>query len=339
MKKLSILLLVLVLALSTLTGCSKPAVAPEKAPEEKVETITLELAFNQNEAHPQYKAMKEFGEKLYERTEGAYAVEIFPNELLGAQKETVEMVQSGTIAMSLAGGSLMENWNPDFSVLNLPYVFNSIDHQREIANDPEVIGELYESTADKGIVVIAAFHGGVRNVYTDVGPINTPADLKGLQIRVMQSDTNLKMMELMGGIGIAMGQGEVYTAIQTGVLDGGENNELIYSSLLHTEVAPYYSYTQHLMIPDYLVINTNVWNEMPVDAKAIFKEELVKAIDYEFDVFAEDVEAAKKVAIEAGAHFNDADMDAFQKAVAPLTEAKITTDLTKKIYAAIKAWK
>ena len=182
------------------------------------------------------------------------------------------------------------------------------------------------------------FPRGVRNVYTDVGPINTPADLNGLQIRVMQSDTNLKMMELMGGIGIAMGQGEVYTAIQTGVLDGGENNELIYTSLLHTEVAPYYSYTQHLMVPDYLVINTNIWNEMPDDVKTIFREELDKAIDYEYDVFAEAVEAAKKVAIEAGANFNVADMAAFQEAVSPLTESKLTTDVTKNIYAAMRAW-
>ncbi len=135
-----------------------------------------------------------------------------------------------------------------------------------------------------------------------------------------------------------MGQGEVYTAIQTGVLDGGENNELIYTSLLHTEVAPYYSYTQHLMVPDYLVINTNIWNEMPDDVKTIFREELDKAIDYEYDVFAEAVEAAKKVAIEAGANFNVADMAAFQEAVSPLTESKLTTDVTKNIYAAMRAW-
>ncbi|MGB4439117.1 MAG: TRAP transporter substrate-binding protein [Sedimentibacter sp.] len=344
MKKLSVILLAITLVIGSLTGCggntsSEPAVEPEEGKAAEVETITLEIAFNQNEAHPQYKAMKAFGDALFERTNGAYAVEIFPNELLGAQKETVEMVQSGTIAMSLAGGSLMENWNPDFCVFNLPYVFDSIDQQRAIVNDPEIVGDLYESTADQGIVVIAAFHGGVRNVYTNVGPINTPADLKGLQIRVMQSDTNLKMMELMGGIGIAMGQGEVYTAVQTGVLDGGENNELIYSSLLHTEVAPYYSYTQHLMLPDYLVINTDIWNEMPDDVKTIFKEELAEAVNYEYDVFAEDVEAAKQVAADAGAQFNDADMAAFQEAVAPLTESKLTTYVTKNIDEAIRAWK
>jgi tripartite ATP-independent transporter DctP family solute receptor len=338
----------LALVLTSFTGCAskeaaqpaetdsaKPAETEEAA---KPETITLELAFNQNENHPQYKAMKAFGEALKEKTDGAYALEIFPNELLGAQKETVEMVQSGTIAMSLAGGSLMENWNPDFSVFNLPYVFKSIENQRAIVNDPEIVGDLYNSTADKGIVVIAAFHGGVRNVYTKKGPIIKPEDLKGLQIRVMQSDTNIKMMDLMGGVGIAMGQGDVYTAIQTGVLDGGENNELIYSSLLHTEVAPFYSYTQHLMLPDYLVINAELWNNMPAAVKEIFVAELKTAVDYEYDSFADDVEAAKKVATDAGTQFNEVDMSAFQAAVAPLTESKLSTDVTKNIYDKIQSW-
>jgi len=338
MKKLSAILLVVTLMVASLTGCGG-APAGEADGDKPAEAIVLELAFNQNENHPQYKAMKAFGEALSERTNGAYKLEIFPNELLGAQKETVEMVQSGTIAMSLAGGSLLENWNPDFCVFQLPYIFESIDHQRAIVNDPAIVGELYESTADQGIIVLAAFHAGVRNVYTKVGPITKPEDLKGLQIRVMQSDTNLKMMELMGGIGIAMGQGEVYTAIQTGVLDGGENNELIYSSLLHTEVAPYYSYTRHLMFPDYLVINADLWNGLPDDVKAIFKEELAVAVDYEFDNFAADVAAAKQAAIDAGAQFNEADMAAFQEAVAPLVDSKITTDVTKKIYKAVKEWK
>ena len=157
MKRLSILLLTLILVLSVLTGCggnttSAPTTEPTNGNEqdEAVKTITLELAFNQNEAHPQYMSLEEFGKTLYDRTIGAYNVEIFPNELLGAQKETVEMVQSGTIAMSLAGGSLMESWNPDFSVFNLPYVFDSIEHQRAIVNDPEIVGDLYESTADNG---------------------------------------------------------------------------------------------------------------------------------------------------------------------------------------------
>lgn len=245
------------------------------------------------------------------------------------------MTQTGTIAMSLAAASLLESWNPDFVVFNLPYMFDSIEQQREVVNDPEIVGDLYRSVEDQGIVVIAAFHGGVRNVYLKDHPVKTPEDLAGQKIRVMQSQTNIDMMNLMGGVGIAMGQGEVYTAIQTGVLDGGENNEIVFSSLKHSEIAPYYSYTQHLMMPDYLVMNADIYNNMPEDVKEIFTEELLKAVDYEYESFAESVAEAKADAEASGAQFNQVDLPAFRAAVKPLTEEKLTSDVTKKIYSQI----
>ena len=295
------------------------------------ETV-FEVAFNQPETHPQFLAMQKFGEALSERTNGEYSVEVFPNELLGAQKEAVEMTQTGTIAMSLAAASLLESWNPDFVIFNLPYMFDSIEQQREVVNDPAIVGDLYHSVEDQGIVVLAAFHGGVRNVYRKSGPVNVPADLGGDKIRVMQSDTNIEMMNLMGGNGIAMGQGEVYTAIQTGVLDGGENNEIVYSSLKHSEIAPFYSYTQHLMMPDYLVMSADIYNELPDDVKQIMAEELKKAVDYEFESFAEAVAVAKADAEATGAKFNQVDLQAFRDAVKPLVQEKLSTDVTKKIY-------
>ncbi|WP_373236390.1 TRAP transporter substrate-binding protein [Cohaesibacter celericrescens] len=292
----------------------------------------LEVAFNQPESHPQFKAMQKFGEAMAERTNGEYKVEVFPNELLGAQKEAVEMTQTGTIAMSLAAASLLESWNPDFVVFNLPYMFDDIAQQQKVVNDPAIVGDLYHSVEDQGIIVAAAFHGGVRNVYRKSGPVEKPADLAGDKVRVMQSDTNIEMLNLMGGNGIAMGQGEVYTAIQTGVLDGGENNEIVFSSLKHSEVAPYYSYTQHLMMPDYLIINSEIYNNMPDDVKVIFNEELLKAVDYEYESFAESVAQAKIDAEASGAKFNQVDLQAFRDAVKPLTEKKLTSDVTKKIY-------
>lgn len=299
-------------------------------------TQVLKVAFNQPENHPQFKAMKEFGEKLKERTNGKYAVEVYPNELLGAQRETIELVQSGTIAMSIVAGSLMENFNPDFVVFNLPYVFDSKDHQMSVLNNPEVVGDLYKSTEDKGMTVLGAFHSGIRNVYNKTKPIETPQDLAGLKIRIIESDTNIKMMGLMGGTGTPMGQGEVYTAIQSGVLDGGENNELIYANLKHVEIAPYYSYTQHLMIPDYLIINTKLLNGMSEEEQAIFKEEFAKAIDKEVELWDADVATAKQTAEAAGAKFNQPDIKIFQDAVKPLLEEKLTTDNTKALYEKVR---
>lgn len=317
------------MALPLVFGFSGASLAAQKP-------VVFEVAFNQPETHPQFQAMKKMGEALKARTNGAYSIEVFPNELLGAQKETVEMVQTGTIAMSITAGSLLESWNPDFAVFNLPYMFTSIDQQKKVVNDPEIVGELYNSIADKGIVVLGAFHGGVRNVYLKKGPVKEPADLAGLKVRVMQSDTNIKMLNMMGGSGISMGQGDVYTAIQTGVLDGGENNEIVFSSLKQVEVAPYYSYTRHLMMPDYLVINTKLYKGLPADVKKIFDEELAKAIDTEYALFAEAVAKSKADAEKAGGKFNEADVAAFKKAVAPLTEEKLTSPVTKAIYAKIQ---
>ena len=322
----------LALAGAMMLGLGAPAALAADKP------VVFEVAFNQPESHPQFQAMKKMGEALKARTNGRYSIEVFPNELLGAQKETVEMVQTGTIAMSITAGSLLESWNPDVSVFNLPYMFTSVEQQQKVVNDPAIVGKLYNSIADKGVKVLAAFHGGVRNVYLKKGAVKTPADLAGLKVRVMQSDTNVQMLKYMGGVGIAMGQGEVYTAIQTGVLDGGENNEIVYSSLKHVEVAPYYSYTRHLMIPDYLVMNVDLFNGLPDDIKTIVTEELAKAFDFEFDAFAADAAKARADAEQAGGKFSeDVDMDAFRAAVKPLVDSKLTTDVTKTIYQKIEA--
>lgn len=306
------------------------------APQQADAKTVFEIAFNQPETHPQYLAMEQFGKALEKRTNGEYGVQLYPNELLGAQKETVEMVQSGTIAMSLAAASLLESWNPDFVVFNLPYMFKSIEQQQQVVNNPTIVTDLYNSVQDQGIVVLAAFTAGARSVYLKDHPVNTPADLAGQKIRVMQSDTNIQMMKLMGGVGIAMGQGEVYTAIQTGVLDGGENNEIVYSSMKHSEVAPYFSNTRHLMIPDYLVMNADQWNGLPDNVKTIIKEELAKATDFEFKSFGDMAAKARTDAEASGAKFNDVDITPFQKAVTPLIESKLTSDTTKAIYKKIK---
>lgn len=308
-----------------------------EAPEANADTVVMKAAFNQPETHPQYIVLDELGDKLMEATDGAYDIEVFPNETLGAQRETIELVQAGTIEMAYVGGPLLENFNPDFVVFNLPFVFDSPEHQSEVTNDPEIVGDLYSSLEGQGIKVLSAFHGGVRSVYNSEKPINTPADLAGMKIRVIESDTNIEMMSLMGGTGTPMGQGEVYTAIQSGVIEGGENNELIYSNLKHAEVAPFYSYTRHLMFPDYLIINPAVWEGMSPEHQEIFTELLAEARVHEAELWKEQVADGIAAAEAAGATFNEVDADAFAEVIAPLTESKLTNDVTRTIYDQVRA--
>ena len=342
-KKTLALLITLLLAIVAVVGCggseksnSEPQTGgtDTEAPA-NVKTKELKLAFNQPENHPQYKAMEQLSKKFAEQTNNEYKIEIFPNELLGSQRETIELVQSGTIAMSIVAGSLMENFNPDYTVFNLPYVYDSQEHQMSVLNNQEIVGELFRSTESQGMFVLGTFHGGTRNVYTKK-PVLSPADLKGMKIRVMESDTNIKMMAAMGGTGTPMGQGEVYTAIQSGVLDGGENNELIYSNLKHVEVAPHFTYTQHLMIPDYLITNSDVFNMMSAEHQAIFMELFQEAVDYAIELWDVDVETAKAAAEAAGGTFHTVDIKIFQDEVLPLHDEKVVGDTAKALYEKVR---
>ena len=134
-----------------------------------------------------------------------------------------------------------------------------------------------------------------------------------------------------------MGMGEVYTAIQSGVIDGAENNELTYAGVKHAEVAPFFSYTRHLMLPDYLLINPAVLDAMPEDVQEIFLEEVQTAVEEEGALWKTEITVAKQAAEDAGAKFNEVDADAFAEAIAPLTEAKLDNDFIRDIHAKVRA--
>ena len=214
MKKALTLVLAGVTALS-LTACgggasasattAAPAAGGEtkageaKAPEKDVKTTTLKLAFNQSEKHPQYLALSEMSDAFYEATGGAYRIEISPNELLGSQKDAFELVQSGTIQMAMVANSIVENVNPDFAVLGLPYAYDSVEHQKKVFTSG-ALDDIFASTEANNFSVMAAFTAGARCIYTDK-PVQTPADLKGYKIRVMESQTCIAMLDAMGGVG------------------------------------------------------------------------------------------------------------------------------------------
>lgn len=296
------------------------------------DTQTLRLAFNQTENHPQYIAMAEAGERLEELTDGALRIHVYPNETLGAQQEVVQLLQDNILDMAYVGGAQLENFNRDFTVFNLPYVFDSQEHQRYVTNDPDIVGELYSSLEHLNIQVLAGFHGGVRNVYNSVRPVVTPEDMTGLSIRVQESTTHIAMLNAMGGSGTPMAQGEVYTAIQTGVLDGGENNELVFVDLQHLEVAPYYSYTQHLLVPDYLIINPTVYEELG-EYQETFDEVMAWAVEREGELWIEKVSEALATAEAGGTQFNEIDYEAFAEILVPFSEGAVPdTDLARALY-------
>lgn len=329
MKKFAKLGAGLLLTFGILTGCSKEA-------ETGVKSTTLKVAFNQSEAHPQYKSLKEFGEKLDVETGGAYKLEISPNSLLGDQRAATELVQNGVIQMAVVANPVVESFNKDFAVIGLPYVYDSIEHQKKVFLSG-ALDNLFKSVSKNGFEVVGAYTAGARSVYTNK-PITAPADMKGYKVRVMQSDTMKRMIDLMGGVGTPMAQGEVYTAIQQGVLEGGENNEVTYADLKHYEIAKYFSYTNHLMVPDLIIINEKTYKGMSDEHKAIFDKLIKESVENEFEAWSENVAASKKIAEDNGATFIDISIANFQENVKPLQESVInSSEITKKVYEDIRA--
>ncbi|TCP96580.1 tripartite ATP-independent transporter DctP family solute receptor [Cricetibacter osteomyelitidis] len=291
----------------------------------------LKVAFNQSDKHPQYQALKYLSENLSKETDGRYKLNIYPNELLGDQRASLELVQNGAIHMAIVANPLVENYDKTFSVIALPYIYNSLEHQEKVFTG-NVLDELFASTKKFGFEVLGAYTAGARSVYTKSSPVKSIADLNGRKIRVMQSNTMIKMLACMGGTGVPMNQGEVYTAIQQGVLDGAENNEITYMDLKQYEVAPYFSRTKHLMVPDLLVISEQFLSSLSEKDQAILKRLVKESIQKEYQLWREQVLVAEQFSKDKGAEFLEVDIKPFQDSCQGLQNDLIKTDFQKQLF-------
>ena len=203
----------------------------------------------------------------------------------------------------------------------MPYLFASEEAYHAAMDDESVTSPIFESTRDAGFQAVTWIDAGTRNFYTVSTPINSPADLKGLKIRVQQSPTNVQMMSLLGGSATPMGFGEVYTALQSKVIDGAENNEMALTSNGHGDVCKFYSYDMHQMIPDILVANNNFLEGMPAEDRAVFEEGFKLVNQVEREEWVKAVENAKeKAANEQKVEFMYPDTKPFQDICMPMHE-------------------
>ncbi|KQQ05788.1 MULTISPECIES: TRAP transporter substrate-binding protein [unclassified Rathayibacter] len=298
------------------------------------ESKTLRLALNQTEEHPSYIALEAFGERLDEATDGRWSIQVYPNETLGAQAETLQLVGDGSVDLAIVSGPQLENLSSDFLVYDLPTVFDSIDHQMTVVNDsPDLTDELYSSLEESNnLTVVGGFTQGARSVYTKDGPAEEPADLSGLKIRVQESPLFISLIEALDASPTPLAFGEVYTGLQSGVIDGAENNEVSYFTQKHYEVAPYFSYTRHLIGLDYLIGNTGVLDEMSEEDRTAFTEAWGETWQQHTELWNEATETAITDATAAGATFTEVDSDAFTDAIAPLLDEFITDDRQEQLF-------
>ena len=304
----------LALAAGALTGC-------QSAGDDR---RIIRIGHNQSTNHPTHIALAAFEEFIEERLGDKYNVEVFPSELLGSQNEMVQLTQTGAIDFCVASNSLLETFSENYTLFNLPYLFASSEAYHASMDDEEVTGPIFESTKQAGFEAVTWLDAGTRNFYTVDKPIETVADLRGLKIRVQQSPTNVQMMNLLGGSATPMGFGEVYTALQSKIIDGAEYNEMALTDNGHGDVCKYYSYDMHQMIPDILIGNNAFLEGLSEEERAIFEEgfALVNSVQREEWVTA--VENAKeRAANEQGVNFLYPDTKPFQEACAPMHESML----------------
>jgi len=328
-------LAIVILAAAT-AGCS--ATSAPGATGEASTGGALQLALNQTEEHPSYIALSSFGERLSEATDGRWSIDVFANETLGAQQETIQLVQDGTIDLSIVSGTQLENLNPDFGVLNLPTAFDDIESQLEIVHDDAIVGDLFGSLEESNnLTVVGGLTQGSRSVYTSYGPVSTPADLAGKKLRVQESELHIAMAEALGGAATPMAFGELYTALQSGVVDAAENNAVSYVTQRHFEVAPYWTNTNHLIGIDYLIADARMLDGMSEEDRAAFDEEWDATFAEHADLWETQTAEALETAEAGGATITDVDPAVFQEALAPLVERFLQTKGQQALWDAIRA--
>lgn len=288
-------------------------------------------------ATPTVEAMKKFAELVDQKTQGDVTVTFFPDSQLGGEREMVELLQAGLLDMTKVSGGLMESFAPVYGVFSMPYLFDSQAHFYKVMDNPDITTPIYESSKDQGILGLTYYDSGARSFYTSEKIIRSVDDLKGLKIRVMQSPTSIKMVKMLGGSPIAMGQADVYSSIQQGVLDGAENNEFALTIARHAEVAKHFSYDLHSRIPDVLLISNATMQRLNPDQQTAVREAAKESTEFHKQVWAQAVNDAKETSEKQfGVTFYYPDISEFQAAVQPMYDELKSEPEKYKVYEAIR---
>ncbi|EJE2202601.1 TRAP transporter substrate-binding protein [Salmonella enterica subsp. enterica serovar Newport] len=281
------------------------------------ETI-LRLAYAEN-SQPVKDALHFLGQQVEEKTGGDIKVQYFPDGQLGGERELVELTQVGVVDITKVSSGLMESFSPEYGVFSLPYLFATVDEYYRVMDNPQVMEPVYQSTAAQGFVGVGWYDSGARNFYMSKAPVKRIEDLRGKKIRVMQSETAIQTLKLLGASPIAMSQAEVYTPLQQGILDGAENNEFALTIARHGEVARYYTYDMHTRIPDILLMSTLTLEKLTPEQQRIVEAAIKASIEFEKAAWDKEIEKTRLAAVkDFNVEFYEIDKKPFQKAVQPI---------------------
>jgi tripartite ATP-independent transporter DctP family solute receptor len=260
--------------------------------------------------------MTDMAKEVRKQTDGEVKIRIYPDAQLGNQRESMELMQSGALDMVKSNAAELEAFAPAYSAFNLPYLFRDKDHYYKIKLS-EIGKEILNSTESKGFIGVTYYDAGARSFYSNK-PIKTPEDLKGMKIRVQPSPSAIAMIKALGASPTPLAYGELYTAMQQGVVDAAENNIPSFSLSRHSEVAKYFSFDEHTMVPDVLVMSTKSLAKLTVEQQDILMTVATESAEKMKVLWAESERKEQVKAQELGVTFVETDKTAFAAAVAPM---------------------
>ncbi|MGB3777640.1 MAG: TRAP transporter substrate-binding protein [Tunicatimonas sp.] len=274
------------------------------------EQKVLRLAHSLSPDHSVHKAMVYLGEVLEEKSGGQLTVKIYPSAQLGAERETVELLQLGSVAITKVSAAVMESFAEEYKVLGLPYLFTDKAHAFRVF-DGEVGRDILLSGEKFWLRGLGFYDAGSRSFYAKEKPITTPSDLAGMKVRVMKSNTAINMVKAMGGTPTPIPFGEIYTALQSGVVDAAENNPPSLYLSGHYEVCKYYSIDEHTQVPDVLLIGKPVWDALTEQERAWVQEAADASVVRQHELWRESEEEAMNALKAAGVQINYPEKDPF----------------------------
>ncbi len=286
----------------------------------KSDVRILKMGHDLDRSTSVHKAMVYMGERLSELSDGTMRLDVYSNGQLGSERELIELLQIGSLAMTKVSASPMESFVPSMKVFSLPYVFRSHDHFWQVL-DSDIGQDLLEAGERVGLRGLGYYDAGSRSFYTVDTPVHTPEDLDGLKIRVQESQTSMLMVSALGGSPTPISWGELYTALSQGVVDGAENNPPSFYISKHYEVSNYYTLDEHTYVPDVVLISRYIWNSLNAQQQAWLQQAMDESVEYQKELWAQATEDALEAVEEYGVEIIYPDKTKFMKEVESMHES------------------
>ncbi|MBN2212358.1 MAG: TRAP transporter substrate-binding protein [Sedimentisphaerales bacterium] len=281
------------------------------------DVIVLKLAHCLPKEHAVHKGMERMGELLKEKSGGTMVVEIFPNSQLGSERETVEQLQLGCIDVTKVSTATLENFVPAMKVFGMPYLFRDSKHFWDTLNS-DLGKELARSGASVGLLGLCYYDSGSRSFYSKSKPILTPKDMVGEKVRVMNSPIAVSLIETLGGNAQTIPFGELYTALQQGVVDGAENNPPSLYTSKHYEVCKYYVQDEHTSIPDILIISKVVWDGLTPQQQQWVQEAANESVAFQREQWRLQTDQSMEIMKKAGVEVIYPPKEPFKEKLMPM---------------------